>query len=200
MAVGPIMTLVLSHFLTRDDKFTYLKLISVLIGLIGVLFIFDFSIFSDYEYGSQLEIISKILVVFAAFGYMVSNILAYNKLEKIDSFTITTFATCFGAIFSLPFFVYSEVINTSSLNIISTISIVYLGLFPTAIAFQFRYYITKVSGPVFLSNVAYLIPAFAVFWGYIFLSEKITLNSLIGICLVLLGVYISQKKLVQKIT
>ena len=200
MAVGPIMTLVLSHFLTRDDRFTYLKLVSVLIGLIGVLFIFDFNFFSEYEYGSRLEIISKLLVVFAAFGYMISNILAYNKLEKIDSFIITTFATCFGAIFSLPFFIYSELINTSSINLTSTISIIYLGLFPTAIAFQFRYYITKVSGPVFLSNVAYLIPAFAVFWGYIFLSEKITQNSLIGICLVLLGVYISQKKLMQKIT
>ena len=68
-----------------------------------------------------------------------------------------------------------------SFNSYSTLAIIYLGIFPTAIAFQFRYYITKTSGPVFLSYVAYLIPAFAVIWGYILLSEKIGLNSLIGI-------------------
>ena len=72
--------------------------------------------------------------------------------------------------------------------------LIYLGIFPTAIAFQFRYYITKTSGPVFLSYVAYLIPAFAVIWGYILLSEKIGINSLIGILLILLGVYFGQNK------
>ena len=37
---------------------------------------------------------------------MFSNILAYEKLNKIDSFPITTFATTFGAIFSIPFFIF----------------------------------------------------------------------------------------------
>ena len=66
-------------------------------------------------------------------------------------------------------------------NYNSVYAIIYLGIFPTAIAFQFRYYITKTSGPVFLSYVAYLIPVFAVIWGYLLLSEKIGLNSFIGI-------------------
>ena len=84
-------------------------------------------------------------------------------------------------------------------NYQSIYAIIYLGIFPTAIAFQFRYYITKTSGPVFLSYVAYLIPVFAVIWGYILLSEKIGINSLIGIFLILLGVYLGQNKLVTKI-
>ena len=65
--------------------------------------------------------------------------------------------------------------------------------------FQFRYHITKQSGPIFLSYVAYLIPAFAIFWGYLILGERIHLNSILGILLVLLGVYVGQKKLMNKI-
>ena len=84
-------------------------------------------------------------------------------------------------------------------NYNSAYAIIYLGIFPTAIAFQFRYYITKTSGPVFLSYVAYLIPVFAVIWGYVLLSEKIGLHSLIGIILILLGVYLGQNRLVTKI-
>ena len=41
MGIGPILTLVLAHFFTKDDKFNSVKLISIIIGFIGVLFIFE---------------------------------------------------------------------------------------------------------------------------------------------------------------
>ena len=201
MAIGPIITLVMSHFLTKNEKFSLMKLISITIGLIGVFFIFNINSLNNILNNSSIDILAKLLVILAAFGYMLSNIIAYEKLNDIDSFSITTFATTFGAIFSLPFFVYDLSINDFNYDfeINSVYAIIYLGIFPTAIAFQFRYYITKTSGPVFLSYVAYLIPVFAVIWGYILLSEKIGLQSLIGIFLILLGVYLGQNKLMSKI-
>ena len=201
MAIGPIITLVMSHFLTKNEKFSLMKLISIIIGLIGVFFIFNINSLNNILNTSSIDILAKLLVILAAFGYMLSNIIAYEKLNDIDSFSITTFATTFGAIFSLPFFVYDLSINNFNYDfeINSIYAIIYLGIFPTAIAFQFRYYITKTSGPVFLSYVAYLIPVFAVIWGYMLLSENIGLQSLIGIFLILLGVYIGQNKLVSKI-
>jgi hypothetical protein len=36
LSVGPLFTLVLSHFLTKDDKFTLIKFISISIGFLGV--------------------------------------------------------------------------------------------------------------------------------------------------------------------
>ena len=201
MAIGPIITLIMSHFLTKNEKFSIMKLISITIGLVGVLLIFDINSLNDLSSITSIEIIAKLLVVSAAFGYMISNIIAYEKLINIDSFSITTYATTFGAIFSLPFFIYDMGINNFDydFNYSSVYAIIYLGIFPTAIAFQFRYYITKTSGPVFLSYVAYLIPVFAVIWGYILLSEKIGFNSFVGILLILFGVYLGQKKLVTKI-
>ena len=201
MAIGPIITLVMSHFLTKNEKFSLMKIVSITIGLVGVFFIFNINSFDNLLSNTPIEIYAKLLVILAAFGYMFSNIIAYEKLSNIDSFSITTFATTFGAIFSLPFFIYDVGINNFeyNFNYKSAYAIIYLGIFPTAIAFQFRYYITKTSGPVFLSYVAYLIPVFAVIWGYILLSEKISINSLIGIFLILLGVYLGQNKLVTKI-
>ncbi len=202
MAIGPIITLIMSHFLTKNDKFTFVKFVSVMIGLIGVLFIFKVNSIDNLFSDNLIELVAKLLVILAAFGYMFSNILAYEKLKNIDSYSITTFATTFGAIFSIPFFIFDAVFNNLNynLNYNSIYAVIYLGIFPTAIAFQFRYYITKTSGPVFLSYVAYLIPAFAVIWGYIILSEKIGINSFIGIILILLGVYLGQNKLMSKIS
>ena len=201
MAIGPIITLIMSHFLTKSEKFSLMKFISISIGLLGVFFIFNLNSFDNLLISNPIDIIAKLLVIIAAFGYMLSNIIAYEKLNHIDSFSITTFATTFGAIFSLPFFIFDITFNNFDydFNYNSAYAIIYLGIFPTAIAFQFRYYITKTSGPVFLSYVAYLIPAFAVIWGYILLSEKIGLNSLIGIILILFGVYLGQNRLVRKI-
>ena len=201
MAIGPIITLIMSHFLTKNEKFTITKFISIIVGFAGVLFIFNFNSINSFMNYNSLDLIAKTLVVLAAFGYMFSNILAYEKLNHIDSFTITTFATTFGALVSIPFLIIDLNYNNFyfKLDYNSIYAIIYLGIFPTAIAFQFRYYITKTSGPVFLSYVAYLIPAFAVLWGYLLLSEKIGLNSLVGIILILIGIYLGQTNLMIKI-
>lgn len=202
MAIGPLITLLMSHFLTKNEKFTLTKLIPILVGLLGVLFIFNVNSLQNLISYNFIELFAKILVIFAAFGYMFSNILAYEKLNQLDSFSITTFATTFGAIFSIPFFLIDLSLSNFKINFNynSIFAILYLGIFPTAIAFQFRYYITKTSGPVFLSYVAYLIPAFALLWGYIILGEKIGFNSLVGIILILIGVYLGQNKLMNKIS
>ena len=111
----------------------------------------------------------------------------------LSVFLITFFATFFGALVSIPFLIASEISYPSTISFESVLPILYLGFFPTAIAFQLRYHITKTSGPVFLSYVAYLIPIFAIIWGFILLSEKINYTSVIGIILILCGVYVGRK-------
>ena len=137
--------------------------------------------------------IPKFAVIIAAFGYVISSILAYN-LKEIDILSLTTYVTIFAAIISLPFLFYFELNFPSNFSIKSIISILYLGLFPTAIAFLLRFHLISVAGPIFLSYVAYLIPIFAILWGFIFLKETININSLIGIVLVLFGVFVGNKK------
>jgi len=193
MGVSPILTLILSHFFTKDDRFTISKFVSICIGFIGVLFIFEIDSLFNISSFNSIQLLSKFLIILAALGYMISNIVAYNTLKHIDSFSITFFATFFGALVSIPFLVLSEFSQPSNISVESVLPILYLGLFPTALAFQLRYHITKTSGPVFLSYVAYLIPIFAIIWGFLLLSEKIHYSSIIGIFLILFGVYVGRK-------
>ena len=199
LSVAPILTLIFSHFLTKDDKFSLLKFLSIIIGLIGVLFIFDIQNLI-YKSDSSKFIIPKLFIIIAAFGYVISSILAYN-MRHMNSVTLTTFVTIFAALISIPFLIYFEFKSISSYSMNSMISLFYLGAFPTALAFLIRFHIIAKAGPIFLSYVAYLIPVFAILWGYIFLNEKINSSTLVGVILILLGVFISQKNLVmQKIT
>tara|TARA_B100000676_G_scaffold11960_1_gene10956 strand:+ start:86 stop:985 length:900 start_codon:yes stop_codon:yes gene_type:complete len=192
LSVAPIFTLILAPFLTKDDHFSLLKFISIIIGLVGVFFIIGFDSISNLN-DSESNLIPKFAVIIAAMGYVVSSILAYN-LKNIDTMTLTTLVITAAAIFSIPFMIYAEIDYPSSFNGTSLLTIIYLGLFPTAIAFQLRFHIISKAGPIFLSYVAYLIPAFGILWGYIFLKEKITLSIALGVILILIGVFISQKK------
>ena len=53
----------------------------------------------------------------------------------------------------------------------SYFSLIYLGIFPTGIAWLLRFMILKNNGVVFQSQVAFLIPIFGVILGYLFLNK-----------------------------
>ena len=197
LSVAPIFALILSHFLTKDDKFSFLKLISISIGLLGVLLIIGFDPLSKFYLSSSKNLIPKIAIIISALGYVISSILAYN-LKNIDSVTLTTAVTISAAIISIPFLIFIELSFHSTFSFSNIIPLIYLGVFPTAIAFLIRFHIISKAGPIFLSYVAYLIPAFAIIWGFIFLKETINFKTFLGVIFVLLGVFIGQKNLVNK--
>ena len=196
LSVAPIFTLFLSYFFIKEEKFFLRKFISIFIGFLGVIFIFGFDALFHISSKQSGNFFPKLAIIIAALGYVVSAILAY-KVKHINTITLTTFVTISAAFISLPFMIITEFNSISSFNFHSLLSLFYLGLFPTAIAFVLRFHLISKAGPVFLSYVAYLIPVFAIFWGYIFLKETISQNTLIGIVLILLGVFLSQRTNVQ---
>ena len=196
LSVAPIFTLFLSYFFIKEDKFYLRNFLSIFIGFFGVIFIFGFDTLQIVSLKQSENFLPKLAIIVAALGYVVSAILAY-KIKHINTITLTTFVTISAAFISIPFMIITEFNSFSSFNPHSLLSLFYLGLFPTAIAFVLRFHLISKAGPVFLSYVAYLIPVFAIFWGYIFLKETISQDTLIGIILILLGVFLSQRTNVQ---
>ena len=75
----------------------------------------------------------------------------------------------------------------------STISVIYLGLVSTGIAWLLRFRILTTNGLIFQSQVSYLIPIFGVILSYIFLREIITTKVLISLIAVIIGIYFVKK-------
>ena len=73
-------------------------------------------------------------------------------------------------------------------------SILWLGVISTGIAFLGYVRLIEKVGAVKTATVAYFIPVFGVIWGYIFLSEPITLQILIGMILILTGIIFTNKR------
>ena len=82
----------------------------------------------------------------------------------------------------------------------SMIALLYLGIFPTGVAWLLRFHILKNNGVVFQSQVAFLIPIFGVILGYIFLNELITSKVIVSLLLVILGIYLVKTSNKTKVT
>ena len=72
-------------------------------------------------------------------------------------------------------------------------SVIYLGIVQTGVAWLLRFKILKKNGLIFQSQVSYLIPIFGIILGYIFLNELITYKVLVSLLAVVVGIYFVRK-------
>ena len=80
-------------------------------------------------------------------------------------------------------------------SLASTLSLLYLGVVATGLAWLIRFRILTVNGLVFQTQVAYLIPIFGIIFGYFLMDEVITLKVLVSLVVILLGIYTFKKNL-----
>jgi drug/metabolite transporter (DMT)-like permease len=67
-----------------------------------------------------------------------------------------------------------------------------LGVMGTAVATILFYWLIKRTGGLFASMVTYGIPFVALFWG-VLAGEKITVGQVVGLAVILVGVYITTR-------
>ena len=75
----------------------------------------------------------------------------------------------------------------------STLSLLYLGVVATGLAWLIRFRILTINGLIFQTQVAYLIPIFGVFFGYLLMDEIITWRVLISLVIIIFGIFIVKK-------
>ena len=71
------------------------------------------------------------------------------------------------------------------------ISVLLLGVLCTGNAYIIFFHLIANLGPTKAISVTYLIPAFGLFWGSLFLNEVITSSMVIGCAFILTGVALS---------
>ena len=98
-----------------------------------------------------------------------------------------------GEIFLIPLSFIFESPWNSNPSLESTLSLLYLGVVATGVAWLIRFRILTVNGLVFQTQVAYLIPIFGIFFGYFLMDEVITWKVIASLVVILIGIYIFKK-------
>jgi drug/metabolite transporter (DMT)-like permease len=187
MASTPLSATILSHFFIKNEKINFLKSIGVLLGFCGIIFLF-----TDKILFNENNIWSALIILLASTFYVVGGVLTL-KISNKSNENVTASILIWATIFLLPLSLIFEQPWNLNPRLDSTISLIYLGIFATGIAWLLRFYILKNNGLVFQAQVAYLIPIFGVILGFLFLKEEITSKVIISLIAVIIGIYIVKK-------
>ena len=187
MASTPLTATGLAHFFAKNEKINLTKSLGVLIGFSGIVFLF-----SDNILINENNIFSAFLILFGSCFYVIGGLFTL-KISNKKNENVTASILIWGTIFLLPTSLILEQPWNLNPRLDSTLSLIYLGIFPTGIAWLLRFYILKHNGLVFQAQVAYLIPIFGVILGFLILNEAITSKVVISLLAVIIGIYIVKK-------
>ncbi|WP_098744050.1 DMT family transporter [Paenibacillus sp. EZ-K15] len=145
---------------------------------------------------------SFITVDFIGFAAMIGATLCYavgSQLSKrlLGGLTMyqLTFGTLLGAMVGSGIIAFTtEKIDLSKIGEPANIgSLVGLGIFGSGVAYILFNYMVLKGSPEFATSVTYLVPATAMIWGYTLLDEPIGWRLIIGLILILSGVFITNR-------
>ena len=194
MASTPLSATVLAHLFTKNEKINLIKILGVLVGFSGIVFLF-----SDNILINENNFTYALLILVGSTFYVIGGLLTLKVSNKKNE-NVTASILIWGTLFLIPITAFTEKPWNLNPSIDSTISLVYLGVVATGLAWLLRFKILKNNGLVFQAQVAYLIPIFGIILGYIFLKELITPKVLVAVAAVIIGIYLVKKSNSKKIT
>ncbi len=183
MSTTPLSSTILGHFYTKNEKFNFIKTIGILIGFSGIVFLFSDNLLID-----ENNFVSALLILLGSTCYVIGGVLTL-KISKKKNENVTGSILIWATIILIPLVGFIEQPWQLTPRLDSTVSVIYLGLVSTGIAWLLRFRILVKNGLIFQSQVSYLIPIFGTILSYIFLKELITFKVLISLIAVVVGIY-----------
>ncbi len=194
MASTPLSATVLAHFFTSNEKINLTKTFGVLLGFSGIVFLF-----SDNILINENNFFSALVIFFASTFYVIGGLLTL-KISNKKNENVTASILIWATLFLIPITAFTEQPWNLNPSMESIISVIYLGVVATGLAWLLRFKILINNGLVFQAQVAYLIPIFGIILSYIFLKEIITPKVLVAVVAIIIGIYFVKKSNSKKIT
>lgn len=195
-ATTPLWTIIIGIVIFKARQH-WAQWIGILIGFIGV------CILTNFKLSLQLDhLLPIITMLLATLCYGLATQLSRHKLQQTDVFTISWYTLLVGAISSGIMAVPLE--QVSMLQVFEPLlflSFIGLGAIGSGVAYIIYFYLIQKGSAEFAAFVTYIVPFFALMWGYFLLSEPLSWSVLAGLLLILGGVFISTRaQLIEKLT
>lgn len=192
MASGPLITVLGGHFITGDEKLSWMRFGGVVLGMGGVALLFFDGI---RQVGSSL-IWAQLALMGAAMCYASSN-LSVRPLSHLPPAIIAGASFAISSAISLPLALIIEQPQFTKISPDVWAALFWLGFISTGLAFSLRYKLIYSAGAGFTSNVGYLIPMVAVLIGWLVLDEPVELIQLVALVIIVISMIIAQRSAVM---
>lgn len=196
IATIPVFTPLISRFFIRE-KLTIFNYIGLILSFTGVVLLVAFSDSSDSNIAGKNFTITGLFLLFGAVLAAVLYTIIVKKLpHTYSALTITAVQNTLGLFLFLPIFIvvdYKDFIAVVP-KTDTIISIVFLAIFASSLAFIFLNFGIKKLGPSKANGFVNLVPVVTAIVSFLFFNELFTVYKILGMVVVLLGVLTAQKK------
>jgi len=183
---GTFLTVILAHFIYKDDKLSFQKGIGLLVGLLGVIVVnlkkgsFDFS----------FTLLGEGFLISSAVVATIASIMAKSLTNRIDPMLVTAYQMLLGSV--TLFLISITKVKALGLNftISSLLLLIYLAMI-SAVGFALWYTLIKYNPLGYITIYKFVIPVSGVFFSSLLLAEEsLNLNMLFSLLLVSIGIII----------
>lgn len=143
--------------------------------------------------GGHNDLIGVALCLVAALVYSISLVVQKPLVARLSALHVTWLACTIGAVVCLPF-AGQLVRATADASASDVWWVIYLGVFPTAIAFTTYAFALRHMTASSLGITTYLVPPLTIFLGWLFLGEVPPTMGYAGGALALVGVAVARRK------
>ena len=181
-ATTPIFTVILAHFLTRDERMTPNKVMGVALGLIGVVVLIGPESLS----GLGRQALAQLAVVGAGVSYALGSIYG-RRFRGIPAVLTTTGMLTGTATMMLPLTLIVDKPWRYYPSQLTLAAVIALALLSTAAAYLIYFRILAEAGATNVLLVTLLIPVSAIVLGALVLGERLHWSAFAGMGLILSG-------------
>jgi drug/metabolite transporter (DMT)-like permease len=191
MQVNPVI--ILFAGLLIGETIGKKQIVGIALSLLGCFMILNIISLDGFNYEPS-HVKGDALVFLSALCWAAYSVFGKKLVKKVGGYSATTWAMLFGALELLLFRLFLPLDYHLPGNLFPWTIIVYLAVFPTAVAFFAWYEAMDKIDLSLLSVMQYLTPVFTIFLSWLFLGEKFTAWKFLGLCLVIVGVAFTAKR------
>ena len=189
MALMPIATLLLAHWLLDHEPLTWRRFAGVVLGFAGVALLVGDDLLSA---GASGQWPGQLAVLLATVSYAFNGVYA-KRLPAQEPVALSVGTLAIGSILlAVPALCTQFAEPGLDITTGATGVLVVLGVMATGVATWCYFVVVTERGPGFLSTINYLIPAVAFAAGTLFLAEPWGWQHLIALAMILAGVGLIQ--------
>jgi len=187
LATVPLAGVAIAFIMGRPERLSRLNWLGIAFGMLGVAALVGLDIA-----GSDLIAVAEVAVVVV--GYALGPAILARWMSDLPGVGVVAVSLAATAVVYVPFVLFTGAWPTAWPSSSVILSIVVLAVVCSALAFLLMVALIAEIGPVKATAITYVNPAVAILAGVLILGERVTVWTIVGFVLVLLGSYLVTRK------
>ena len=188
----PLFAALFAALFFRSQRLHGIQIVGSLMAAIGVVIVV-----LNGHFVLHLSPLGDSLAFAACLCWAVYSLLMIPATKRYDTLFITRKVFFYGLLSMIPYFLFRPEVPSLSLLMRSDVlwNLLFLGCVASTFCFMAWNWVMKKLGAVAVTNYVYFNPVVTVLFAWMVLNERITVYFLIGTLLILIGMYLCNKKL-----